>query len=505
MSKTEKYLEIAFVGLLIALGIYYMWLAAGTAMLGEDEQEFYNLGKFFAQGEYPTSNAYACIYQFGSLIYAFIFFIFGASLGAAKAVSAFFGMLTLILLYAIGKRYSIHFGIFSTLLLFSMTLFSHSSMLAYQDVAIVFFSLLLMYMFARMSNLYQAFTVGALLSIAYYTKVVSIVLAIALLFYVAYQFFTKKNIAYIKLSFFALAVFGMFLTPLIARSFILYNFPGIEGLNLFFKNNPCQSWAWAGAASTEVVKAITMGQISLQFYVSTLGWLVLCLTIFGFALLITDKSERKNDIVILSAIFSVISILALNLILLTGQKGLEPRHFILIFPQLAIIGGYFLYRTNEWKKWAALIIIPILIFSVWTSISVAQSTHNSQRYPSDYVEAMKWIKDNTSSDARIFTTYTGSLGYYAEREGVWTADPCISNYFINLMTTKNSSAIYDALKDCNINYILIWRAIVAENYIIPQSNIWGVFTYSFVDTVSGDTQHFESVFSNQNNLVLKIK
>jgi hypothetical protein len=64
------------------------------------------------------------------------------------------------------------------------------------------------------------------------------------------------------------------------------------------------------------------------------------------------------------------------------------------------------------------------------------------------------------------------------------------------MHSTNSTYIYETLKDYNISYILVWRGILAEDWIIPESNIIGVFTYNFVTQVDADKDHFELVYSN---------
>ena len=157
---------------------------------------------------------------------------------------------------------------------------------------------------------------------------------------------------------------------------------------------------------------------------------------------------------------------------------------------------------KEWNRWLLLLILPILFFSLFSGITTAIGTYNSQRYPNDYLEALKWIKDNTQKDSLIFTTYSGSLKYFGERDYVWAGS--IDEYFPEIMTTNNGTFIHEILKQYNVSYILIWGNTIAQNYIIPESNIWGVFTYNFANVISTDTEHFENTFSNQNNWVFKL-
>ena len=93
---------------------------------------------------------------------------------------------------------------------------------------------------------------------------------------------------------------------------------------------------------------------------------------------------------------------------------------------------------------------------------------------------------------------------FADRRNVWSI-----NEFPDIMTTQNSTYIYDTLEKYNVSYILIWRAIVADRYIVPESNLIGAFTYNFVNIVSNDIQnnnqtHFNIACQNQDDLILKL-
>ncbi len=252
----------------------------------------------------------------------------------------------------------------------------------------------------------------------------------------------------------------------------------------------------------ELFKLVSPVRPSLQTYTSTFGWLVFALSLFGFSWLLLNWKENKKEsnLLLLLFLFIIIFVLSFNFIYYIGFIRLETRYFSIIFPQVVLLGGFFLWKMKEWNKWLLLIILPILLFSVWSSVTVVQATASSQRYPDDYVEALTWVKKNTPEDALIFTTYWGSLKYYGERDSIW------SNIkgFPEMMTTNNGTFIYNILKQYNISYILIWRNTMAQDYVIPESNLWGVFTYNFANVVSTDTEHFDNVFSNQNNWIFKL-
>ena len=178
----------------------------------------------------------------------------------------------------------------------------------------------------------------------------------------------------------------------------------------------------------------------------------------------------------------------------------DPRYFSFVFPQIAILGGYFFSKAFKWKRYTISIVLILLIFSVLTSVSVALNTSQTQRYPTNYVNALSWIKRNTNQNDLVFTAYGGSLKYYAERNSVWS----FMTEFPEVMTTDNSTFIYETLRHYNVSYILVWRGILASDYIIPESNINGAFTYNFLTQVDGDKEHFSLVYSNEDNFVYKL-
>jgi len=508
-NQLKKNIEVGFLAFLLVLGIYYIFLASGTQLLGEDETEYYTTAQNFAQGVYtptrPNGEPFI-ISIFISLATTPFFLVFGPSLGLMKAVVALFGVLTLFIVFLIGKKINLYYGIFASCLLLSISTFTHFMMMAYTEIPIAFFASLLIYCFLDLNTNKKAILTGAILSLAFYTKTSALILVAVPLLYGLFLLVYEKNRNYIKFAVIAVFMFLLLIMPLAIRNILLFGYPFIEGLNIFFGGPPA-SMQWPGWMS-EAFKTVSSVNPGLQTYVSTFGWLAFALAVFGSVWAATKIKEPGNerDVLLITLLMVGVFIIVFNMVYMWGGLPLESRYLSIIFPALALIGGFFLWKMSEWKKWSAAIIILILAFSVFTSISTAVTTHDSQRYPADYISALRWIKSNTPSDAFIFTTYGGSLKYFGERNNIWAFEMHDAGYqFPEVMTTSNGDEISSTLKHYNITYILIWRNTVAQNYIIPQSNLWGVFTSNFVSVVANDQNHFEQVFSNTNNWVFKLK
>jgi hypothetical protein len=239
--------------------------------------------------------------------------------------------------------------------------------------------------------------------------------------------------------------------------------------------------------------------LSLDYFISTFGWIPLILAIFGSLYIFFNKGKNPKQIDLSILLFSIFLLMLLVLYSL-GKVIAEQRYLMIVFPQLALVGGYFLEKLREKNKYLVVLLVPIIIFSLYTSVSIGLATSESTRYPQDYIQALEWVKNNTPKDALIFTTYSGSVINYAQRDDIWVE----IKEFDKIMTTDNTTYIHDILKKYNVSYIVIWRGVVAETYFIPNANLAGVFSYQFVRTVMSNNTDFKITYQNENNAVLKV-
>jgi len=482
------------IALLLLITVIYFYLASNTAMLGEDEGAYFFTAQQFLSLKFPSFLSSIQPLNYPPLIPLLsvpFFAIFGSTLNLAKFIIALFGALTVFLIYSIGKKTSWLLGYMAAFLLLSIPLFTQFMFLYYVEVPIAFFSLLSLVMFTSMDSMKKAIFTGSILGLAFYVKFSAIFLPIALLAYAFYKYFYKKDKNYLKFSIVACIVFAIIITPFIARNLILYGFPYVDVLNLFFKEpNFTPSWVKDAAKilspSTDII--------------SVFGFLALIFGLEGIAYFFVSKDEK----LVLPTLVFVLFILLYYARGILNLGIAESRYFAIVFPQLALIGGYFADKFYEKNKKYLIILFAVIVLCAYLSFSIALSTFGSTRYPQNYLDALNWIKQNTPANANIFTAYGGSLEMFADRTNVWTIEE-----FPQLMTTQDTNYIYNTLEKYNVSYILIWRSIVAQDYIVPESNLIGAFTYNFVNVVSNDIQnnnqtHFNITYQNQDNLIIKL-
>jgi 4-amino-4-deoxy-L-arabinose transferase-like glycosyltransferase len=482
------------IALLVIVSVIYFYLSSNTAMLGEDEGAYFFTAKQFSNLQYPSFLSQAQPLNYPPLIPLIsvpFFFIFGSTLNVAKFIICLFGILTLFLILSIRGKTSWIFGVTAAFLLLSMPLFTHFMFLYYVEIPIAFFSLLSFILFTSMNSTKRAALTGAVLSLSFYVKFSAVFLPVSLLIYALVKYFYKKDKNYLKFSIIACIIFAALIFPLIARNIIFYNYPYVEGLNLFFKE-PRLTPSWVSSSANVLSPSVD--------FLSIFGFLSLILGFQGIAYFLLSKDEK---LLLPNLIFILFILIYYIRVLLNLGIG-EPRYFVIIFPQLALIGGYFADKFYEKNKKYLIILFAIILVSLYLSFSVALSTFGSTRYPQNYLDALNWIKQNTPANANIFTAYGGSLEMFAGRSNVWAIEE-----FPQLMSTQDTDYIYNTLVKYNASYILIWRGIVAQDYIVPESNLIGAFTYNFVNVVSSDIQnnnqtHFSITYQNQDNMILRL-
>lgn len=492
-------IEKIFILFLIILGIYYIYLATQTAFLGEDEATYFSLGKQFSNLGYPIRdniNQPITAPLFVPSVYALFFTLFGASLSMAKIVSVIFGILTLLFVYLLGRKINIYVGIFSVFVLLLIFLFTHFMLIAYVDVPIAFFSVLSVYLISETNSKKSAILAGLAIGLSYYVKESGLFISLTLLLYSIYIYVFQKNKNQFKLYFMTVIISLLFISVNVIRNLVLFNYPYLILINIFFAPPTISSWG----LSERIAQLQSPSLVSISDFANTFSWIPLILAIFSLTYVFLEWKKTEYKSILFSSFLFILFLLSFLFLYSIGKAIAESRYFIIIFPQLALISGFYLWKLKEHNKYLLILIIPIILYSLYTTITVAVSTSNSDRFPANYIEALKWIKDNTPKDSLIFTTYGGSVKYFADRNIIWSS----IEEFPNIMTTSNSTYIYNSLKKYNVSYILIWRGVLSQDYVIPESNIAGVFTYNFLNTVASDTKQFNVTYQNQDNIILKI-
>ncbi|MBN2203317.1 MAG: glycosyltransferase family 39 protein [Candidatus Aenigmarchaeota archaeon] len=500
MKLDEKMMEKLFLVSLLVLGIVFVYLASQTQMLGEDEAFFYDLGITFSQSEYPAydsgNRATGTMQPLIPLILSVPFMIFGPSLALAKMIIASFGILTMLVVYLIGKRINVFYGILAAFILLSATLFSHYMMLVYLEIPVAFFSALATYVILNMDSGKGAVLTGVVLFLSFIAKQSGLFLIAGLFIFEILVYLHKKDKEILRNLFIALVIAAMLSMAFPLRNIILYDYPHILFLNSFFDAPTDAFSGWSGITAQD----FSNHMFTLDSYISNTSYLMMISMIFSVVLFFMEAGKNKvNKDVAFFMLLAAIFLLLYNIYYFLQLGISEPRNIFIIFPQMALIGGFFIYRLKDYKKIFTVLLLSFVIVSIYFSSIVAMSTSSSQRYSDNYVNALTWLGKNTQEDEFVLTTYAGSVKYFAQRDAIWVIDE-----LPEIMSTSDSTYIYDTLKDYNVSYILVWSSVLGNNFVVPESNLLGIFTTNFLDVVMNDPDHFNATYQNTESIIFEL-
>ena len=512
MAITSKQIESGFLIIVLLLSIYMTFSAFNTKMLGEDEEIYKFLGEKYSKGEVPVyytfnfgKDAVPLVQPiFVELIFSIFFMVFGSSMALSKAIVSVFAFLTMLVVYLIGRRYNMWYGIASVSVLLTLQYFSHFSLMSYVEIPIAFFSALTIYLTLSFSESFKKWEgvriepiiLGIILAISYFTKVSGLLLVIFTTAYIAWLWLKHKDKNYLKNLFVVLLTFGAMMAVHVIKNLMLYRYPFFEPINFLFPYaDPIPAWI------TSSMSLITPVSLSISNVIASFGWVPFVLMLFSIAYLMTSRKSGKAENTVLElSLLSIILFLAIfSVAQITHFTILEYRHFSLIYPQIALLGGFILWKLKESNKMLMLALIAIALLGFYTSISIIGSSSSQTRYSQPYLESLDWIKQNTSADSVLLTTYIGSAMEYSGHQRIlWSLDE-----LQDVMNANDADYIYNTLKDHNVSYVLVWKQLISQTFIVPQANLLGTFTYNFMDKTIND-KRFEQVFSNSEVLIYKL-
>jgi len=488
----EDFMGVVFVFFSIILFLFYTSLAIKTNPLGSDEFVYFRYAKEIYQGKYTgfTYDGYPVKAPLMlSFVSAGLFSIFGESLAILKLVSCMFGLFTVIFLYfAVKKIKGTLPAILSVSLLLSFMLFSHFLLIGYVEVLIAFFSSAVILLLTRERKLKYGILLGIAVSLSLFAKHSGLILFPIVLIYFIW---TKEYKEHKKYLFLALVIPLIIWSTFIINNIYTYQMPAIFGIDKIWVAIFGNPYPPQGAPEIEGA-----GQVFFVGLVSSFGMIPAFFIFLGITYL---YYQGKNDITKIS----LIAIILFMLLSLSMFFIHEPRYLSIIYPFLVFgVSGFWEGLENlveERKAIFYVVAIILVVIFIRESFTSVMSTSQQQRWHPSYVEGLYWIRNNTPEGSVIFTAYGGSVYYYAGRDITW-----VTPDFPAMMTTDNSTFIHEKLLAQDADYIYIWQGIIGDHYIIPQSNLFGIFTVRFYNAIQTDLERFNLVYNNDIGAIFKV-
>ena len=329
--------KIAYSLLLIFMFLFILIMLKGiiTAQPG-DENVYYYMGKLISDGKVPYRDFFYAHPPLHIYVIALIYKIFGFNIIALKAVPLISTLISAFFIFKISKRFGNSEAIISSLLF----LFSYGTM--FNSVFSFGINLATMFLVSGvyfLLNRNNPLLSGMLFGLAGITRFLSLIPIFVIFAFILLS--TKKN--FLKL------LSGFFIVFLI-----------INGLFVLFLGNNYAEQVY----KYHLLKSLDNRENFKEYAdIINLNWVL-----FASALLFIFIKDKKpiSTLVIISAVY---------LIFLFSLKKIFGFYFIVIFPFLAVIGGYSVTRLfNQFtliKKWKIIIAILLLLIFTWNLASNA--------------------------------------------------------------------------------------------------------------------------------------
>ena len=173
--------------------------------------------------------------------------------------------------------------------------------------------------------------------------------------------------------------------------------------------------------------------------------------------------------------------------------NLSLRYFLPIAPFLAVIGsGSFTLIKREWLKYLLILGCAIQF------IVVTGYTYSQRKIPRPVMQAYKFVRENTPTDARVMTP-KNSLALYTERVAMWTSYVSLGEMPYLFWDAEEKEAL-KILERYKIGYIFVDKDRVYDDTGIGHQ---GGYPKSFLSKMS-TWPSFKIIFDNEAVSIWKI-
>jgi len=336
----------------------------------------------------------------------------GVNAFAGRFLSFFFGILTILIVYLIGKKIFGRKAALIAAFLLSISAYHISNTLMEMDEAMIFFVLFSFYLFIK--NLKDknqlSYLSVILIAIAVLIKPIALTFALPFLLYFLFfiykqpvekrKEFLNKNYKRIILS---AILFILFMMPILAYNIILYKQKGITDIQFarFFKVNP-EIFAGLGGYNLSFSITVLFSQglfTAFKYFFLFQDPAIFLLSIGGIFVIFLNKKYKPGRTIVLMHL--------IPFIFLAGTALLET-HFVSFIPLLSLSAAAFISFASEIlkeKKNQKILIYGILalVFLVNLCLLMPHMTSKSAIFKMrNYAVQNLHEKDIIVADARIY-------------------------------------------------------------------------------------------------------
>jgi len=407
MFKNKRF-QLALIALFAVVVLFTKLGAGGLASFddcyyAEQAKEILHTGDWLTmhyQNKPMHENDPVCLWSM-----ALMFKTFGVSEFSARVHSAFFGVLTIILLYFLGLLLYGHWaGIFSSIFLLTTQIYTKYARHAMLDVTLTFFVILSLFFFVKAvkeeeenpgkSRLLYFLLFGVSTAIAVLTK--NLLGIFPLLTAAVYTLLTKSFTGKFTLK---LALAGA-VALLLPALWYLYSYKtsGMEFFRVHFGYIIFDRALKEEAGKQDFKSYISYGTALLKFYQP---WFFLALA--GLILMFRKWFKEKDK----GALLLIIHI-TLTLVILSASNSRKIWYIMPVFPVFAVMASVFTNKyilRNDKARYSVLLSLFIL-GAVLSSIIIFTPVRLDWNRNADIKALAPYIKETVPADKRVLTYQT---------------------------------------------------------------------------------------------------
>ena len=473
LTKTEEYKKPIFIALFILLAIlpFFLYLRGS---LGVDEASYMLVGNSILHGAVVYKDCLTCKLPGTQYLLALIFFIFGKSFYAARAVLFIFNALSAVIIFLIGRKlWNKETGMVSSILfLIGISIPAYQGYYVMTEPFMVFFGLLGILSFFKSEHKIYLILSGFLIGVStLFKQSGALFLAAIFMFYLLKLWIpANRTKEYLKDSIKNLSlIICSFSIPILVVVFYFWSMGVLDGLIY---------WVFT-YVSSDYGRSFYISNIFYQFIAYSILWVLSFVSILFISYEFITK--RSKDVELFTVIWFLVSLYPLTI----RQYG---HYVIQILPPACLLASISLMKIypilslksikeslsklNYQKIFAIVCLLAMILssfaFSAYSEYGLQKS--RSIRFD-EQLNTAEYIKAHTSANEKIVSfSYEPSIHFLSDRY------PAIKNLCLPTSRTDKDYYFIQQIKENNVRYI----TVCDDRVVNGKSRFYNSAIYAFI-------------------------
>jgi len=287
-----------------------------------------------------------------------------------------------------------------------------------------------------------------------------------------------------------LLIFGIFISPLFIKNFVLFNAVCYKPININcdpvedipLPENIMNFEGWRAPEQGTEQSLFKLGILPYTRF--AFGWMVPILAIFGFVFSLHDRKKMDIMMLVLFLFFFILTfsyesvwMRAENTVRYTFPMLISIAYFV------GLASQHIYDYTKKYNIIFAILVVLLLSYGVFFyGNEKITGMHSVKQFSPGFFDACDWVDVNTPSDSLIYNTYSHHTTYHCNRASI--AGPNRAN----IQLTNNDTS-YENLKFHGFDYIMV------PIFLIQTQPYSEYFSIDFVQYIES-SENFERVFDN---------